>query len=133
MIVVRRGSEVLVLHRSPEGDAYWHTVAGAVEEGESWAEAAVRELEEEIGLRVPVVDLEREYAYPLAQESERSRSRFAPGIEQVVVRCFAVEAPPGWEPTLNEEHDDYRWCSPSAAAELLYWPEPGELVLTLDS
>ena len=131
MVVVRRGDEVLVLHRSPEGDGYWHVVAGAVEEGESQAEAAARELEEEIGLRVPVVDLEREYVYPLSQESERSRARFAPGIEEVVVRCFTVEALPGWEPTLNEEHDDYRWCTPAAAAELLYWPEPGELVLAL--
>ena len=93
MIVVRRGEEVLVLHRSPEGDAYWHVVAGAVEEGESWAEAAARELVEEIGLRVPVVDLEREYVYPLVHESERSRARFAPGIEEVIVRCFTVEAP----------------------------------------
>jgi len=133
MVVVRRGEEVLVLHRSPEGDAYWHVVAGAVEEGESWAEAAARELVEEIGLRVPVVDLEREYVYPLAQESDRSRARFAPGIDEVIVRCFTVEAPAGWEPTLNEEHDDYCWCAPSAAAELLYWPEPGELVLELHS
>jgi dATP pyrophosphohydrolase len=133
MVVVRRGDEVLVLHRSPTGDAYWHVVAGAVEEGESWAEAASRELVEEIDLQVPVVDIEREYVYPLAQESERSRARFAPGIEEVIVRCFTVEAPPGWEPTLNEEHDDYRWCTPQDASELLFWPEPGELVLELAS
>jgi lipoyl(octanoyl) transferase len=133
MVVVRRGDEILVLHRSPAGDAYWHVVAGAVEDGESSAEAAARELEEEIGLRVPVVDLEREYVYPLAQESERSRARFAPGIDEVIVRCFSVEAPAGWEPTLNEEHDDYCWCTPPDAAALLFWPEPGELVLELAS
>jgi 8-oxo-dGTP pyrophosphatase MutT (NUDIX family) len=133
MIVVRRGAEVLVLHRSPAGDAYWHVVAGAVEQGESHAEAAARELVEEIGLQVPLVDLEREYVYPLSQESARSRARFAPGIEEVVVRCFTVEAPADWEPTLNEEHDDYRWCTPPEAAELLFWPEPGELVLELAS
>ena len=67
------------------------------------------------------------------QESERSRARFAPGIEEVIVRCFTVEAPADWEPTLNEEHDDYCWCSAPEAAELLYWPEPGELVLELHS
>jgi len=131
MVVVRRGTEVLVLHRSPQCDAYWHVVAGAVEEGESWAEAAARELAEETELRLPVVDLGREYVYPLAQESARSRARFAPEIERVVVRCFAVEAPADWEPTLNEEHDGYRWCSPAGAAELLYWAEPREVVLTM--
>src|SRR5205807_2173271 len=49
-VFVRRGDEFLVLHRSPENDAYWHGVAGGVEAGESFAAAAARELREETGL-----------------------------------------------------------------------------------
>ena len=35
-------------------------------------------------------------------------------------------APPGFEPRLNFEHDDYRWCSREEAVALLHWPDVGE-------
>ena len=38
---------------------------------------------------------------------------------------------PGWEPTLDWEHDEYRWVSPAQAAELLFWPEPRDIVGSL--
>jgi 8-oxo-dGTP pyrophosphatase MutT (NUDIX family) len=111
LIVVRRGNELLVVHRSPENDAYWHLVAGGVEEGETFAEAAVRELREETGLDVAVEPLDAPFRY-----------------EDVQVESFLADAPAGWEPTLDWEHDGYRWCSREEAAELLYWPEPREIV-----
>ena len=42
IIVVRRGDELLAVHRSPENGAYWHCIAGGVEDGETYAEAAAR-------------------------------------------------------------------------------------------
>ena len=56
-VFVRRGDRFLVLHRSQ--DRYWHVVAGVVEEGETFAEAAARELYEETGLGpgAPIRDL----------------------------------------------------------------------------
>ena len=44
---------------------------------------------------------------------------------------FDAEAPAAWEPQLNEEHDDYRWCDAAEAADLLHWPEPRELAARL--
>jgi 8-oxo-dGTP pyrophosphatase MutT (NUDIX family) len=114
VIVVRRGSELLVVHRSPENDAYWHLIAGGVEDGETFAEAAVRELLEETGLDGAVEPLNAPFRY-----------------EDVHVEPFLVDVPPGWEPTLDWEHDDYRWCTREEAVELLYWPEPRELVRSL--
>ena len=133
MVLVRRGEEWLVLHRTRRFEAYWHVVAGAVEPGETAAEAAARELAEETGLAASVVDLDRRFEYPLAEESEAVRARFAPDVEAVRVDAFLADAPPGWEPTLNEEHDEYRWCSPEEAEALLYWPEPRELVRAASS
>ncbi|TMM15633.1 MAG: NUDIX hydrolase [Actinobacteria bacterium] len=63
IVFVRRGDEVLAVHRSPDQGGYWHSVAGGVEEGESYADAAVRELEEETGLVADVASLERTFAY----------------------------------------------------------------------
>ena len=133
IIAVRRGSEFLVLHRAPQCGSFWHLVAGAEEPGESAAEAAARELLEETGLDVTgtLVDLERSFAYPLAAEPDYVRERFPADVSEVVVSCFVAEVPARWEPTLNEEHDEYRWCSVDQAEALLYWPEPRELVRTL--
>lgn len=131
-IVVHRpgphGPEYLVLLRSPENQGYWHLVAGGVEWGEEPAAAAVRELAEETGLEAPVHALPLDLSYELADEPEPLRRRFPPGTKRVQVGWFRAEAPPGWEPVLDDEHVDLRWCSQRAARELLHWPEPREAV-----
>jgi 8-oxo-dGTP pyrophosphatase MutT (NUDIX family) len=114
-VMVRRGGELLVLLRCEADGGYWHTVAGGVEDGESFADAAARELREEVGLDAEPVDLDASYVYD----------------EQVVVQAFLVDVPAGWEPTLNAEHDEYRWLAPGEAAEVLHWPETKELARTL--
>jgi 8-oxo-dGTP pyrophosphatase MutT (NUDIX family) len=130
MVVVRRGSEFLVLHRAPQLDAYWHLVAGGVEEGESARDAAVRELKEEIGLDATarLRDLEQPFVYSLAEEAPAVRARFSPTQTDVPVDVFVADVDTVWEPALNEEHDAYRWCSREEAVGLLYWPEPREIV-----
>jgi len=133
LVVVRRGAEYLVLHRAPRFDAYWHLVAGGVDEGETAAEAAARELVEETGLAAEVVDIGTPFAYSLAGESEAIRGRFAPDVAEVAVDCFLAEAPAGWEPTLNDEHDEARWCSADEAVELLHWPEPRDAIRAVAS
>ncbi|HEY2935645.1 MAG TPA: NUDIX domain-containing protein [Gaiellaceae bacterium] len=113
-VYVRRGDEFLVLLRSQAQGGYWHGVAGGIEEGESPAEAAARELAEETGLEATPADLGRTYVY-----------------DAVTVHCFSAEAPMGWEPQLDWEHDEHRWCSADTAQELLHWPEPRELLRQL--
>lgn len=132
-VVVRRAEEFLVLHRAPEFDAYWHCVAGGVERGESPREAALRELREEVGLDAGRLlrDLRTPFAYSLATEPESVRARFHREQTDVPVDVFVADVDAGWEPALNEEHDDYRWCTRDEAVALLYWPEPREIVARL--
>lgn len=113
-VVVRRGEEFLVVHRVPAGGSYWHGIAGGVEEGESFADAAARELREETGLDATPLPLGAPFRY-----------------EHISVETFLVDVPEGWEPALNDEHDDYRWCSQDDAVELLHWPEPKELLRSI--
>lgn len=124
LIHVRRGDEFLVAHRSPESGGYWHTIAGGVEPGEACDAAALRELREETGLVVDVLEPLGEFAY--ARESWEQE----PGV-RVQVQAYLVHVELGWEPELNEEHIEYRWLRREEAAELLFWPEPAALLRSL--
>ena len=124
LIHVRRGAEFLVAHRSPESGGYWHTIAGAVEPGEAFHVAALRELHEETGLAAAELQPLGEFAYIRESWEEE------PGL-RVHVEAFLVDVDPDWEPVLNEEHVEYRWLEREEAAELLFWPEPAALLRSL--
>lgn len=124
LVHVRRGDEFLVAHRSPDSGGYWHPIAGSVEQGEEFRAAALRELREETGLDARELQLLGEFAY--VRESWEDE----PGL-RVHVEAFLVDVEPGWEPELNEEHDEYRWLPREEAAELLFWPEPAALLRSL--
>lgn len=135
IFVARRGrSEILVVHRSPEQGAYWHTIAGGIENGEEPEQAARRELLEETGLAVgELVGASRavEFVYSLAEEPAGRRSIYEPGVRSVHVDCFLVDAPDDWEPALDWEHDGYRWCAAAEAPDALRWPDTGDALRRL--
>lgn len=121
VVVVRRGEEFLVLRRAPERLGYWSLVSGGLEPDETPNEAAQRELFEEAGLEAETRPLPVTLSYSLLDDPPAIRARYGAGIETVTVHAFAVEAPGGWEPTLDAEHDLHRWCDLDAALELLVY------------
>src|SRR4051812_22114976 len=88
-VFVRRGEDYLILRRSEKQGGYWHCVAGGLEAGETYAEAAVRELLEETGLEAPIVELDRHFVYRL----EEWEPRYTPTSGEIHVECFLAEAP----------------------------------------
>jgi 8-oxo-dGTP diphosphatase len=115
-VVWRRGPsgvEVAVVHRPHRGD--WSLPKGKLDPDEGWEEAALREVQEEIGLRCR---LGRELP-PTSYRDQKGREK--------VVRYWMME-PEGGEFTPNDEVDELRWLIPSAAAELLTYPHDAELV-----
>jgi dATP pyrophosphohydrolase len=119
-VLVRRRDELLLLRRAREG--YWHVVAGVVEKGETFAAAAARELNEETALKpeAPLRRLDLVQRYPVEDED---RAQYEGTVSEVTLETYVADASDTWEPTLNEEHTEHRWCVPAIAEELLFWPE----------
>ena len=100
-------------HRPHRGD--WSLPKGKLDPGESWEEAALREVLEEIGLRCK---LGRELS-PTSYRDQKGRAK--------VVRYWLMEPESGeFEP--NREVDEVRWLNPAAAADLLTYEHDKQLV-----
>jgi 8-oxo-dGTP pyrophosphatase MutT (NUDIX family) len=120
-LVVREGangSEILVVHRPAYDD--WSFPKGKLEPGESEEEAAVREVEEETGLRCR---LDRELA--------TTRYRDARGRPKTV-RYWLMTPVAGAFAAANEI-DDARFVLVSEASGLLTYERDRELLDHLDS
>ena len=121
VVVVRREGELLVLRRAPERLGYWSLVSGGLEPEETPRVAAQRELLEETGLTAEVRELPVTLSYSLLDDPPAIRARYAPGIETVTVHAFVADAPPGWEPMLDAEHDVHCWCDLDDAVGLMVY------------
>lgn len=100
-------TEVLVIHRPKYDD--WTLPKGKSDPGESLPEAAVREIQEETGLRVRL-------GVPLHQ----LEYSVAGGIKRVDYWCARVVGPAGTEGFVpNSEVDEVRWARPGEASKLL--------------
>ncbi|QQR41696.1 lipoyl(octanoyl) transferase LipB [Myxococcus xanthus] len=111
-VVKGRGPEarVLLVRRRPERGGFWQVLTGRLEAGESPAQAAARELEEETGLRVPLVDLDYRHAFALGE---------ALPPQLVEENGFAVHVPPDADVRLGAEHDAFEWVDVPTALERL--------------
>ena len=103
--------EVALIHRPKYGD--WTLPKGKLDSGEGWEEAALREVEEEIGLRCALLGELAPAAYDVAAGRK-------------VVRYWLMEPRSGaFAP--NEEVDEVRWLSPGDAPALLSYEHDREL------
>jgi 8-oxo-dGTP pyrophosphatase MutT (NUDIX family) len=111
--VVVRDGRVLLVHRPRYDD--WSFPKGKLEPGESFEEAALREVEEETGLRCRLVRELPSVEYPVKDRPKLVR-----------YWLMEVEEDPGFVP--NDEVDEVRWQSPSEALPLLSYDRDRELL-----
>jgi 8-oxo-dGTP diphosphatase len=113
--VVRNG-QVALVHRPKYDD--WTLPKGKLDPGESFEQAALREVEEETGLRCR---LGRQL--PSSKYVDRKGRR-------KVVRYWQMEPLEG-EFAPNKEVDELRWADPAEARELLSYERDREVLAAL--
>ena len=97
--------------------AFWQGVTGALEDGESFEEAAIREVGEESGISIgQVLGTSFTQYFPIRAEW---RSSYGEGPAQVEERVFYAFVPSGTKPDLSAEHQSFKWCTPDEAMSLL--------------
>jgi 8-oxo-dGTP diphosphatase len=111
-VVVRDGM-VLLVHRPRYDD--WTLPKGKLDPGESFEDAAVREVEEETGLRCRLV---REL--PSTEYRVRGRPK--------TVRYWLMEPESDTPFVPNDETDDLRWLPPNEALALLSYDRDRDVV-----
>jgi 8-oxo-dGTP pyrophosphatase MutT (NUDIX family) len=111
--VVIRDGQVALVHRPRYDD--WTLPKGKLDRGESFEEAAVREVEEETGLRARLV-------------RELPSTTYRVGGRQKVVRYWLMEVEGDGPFVPNDETDELRWVSPDEARRLLSYEHDRELV-----
>jgi 8-oxo-dGTP diphosphatase len=103
----------LLLRRTAEKDfagGAWECVTGRVDQGESFSQAVLREVREELGVRAHI-DF-------IVGTMHFYRGEARPENELVGVQyCCSIEDPEGI--TLGWEHSEHRWVTAGEASELL--------------
>jgi 8-oxo-dGTP diphosphatase len=105
---------IALVHRPRYDD--WSLPKGKLDPGESWEQCAVREVQEETGLRCT---LNRELS-STGYTDRKGRAK--------VVRYWLMDiaADDGFSP--DDEVDELRWVPPAEAATLLSYPHDAELI-----
>ena len=114
--IVVRGDTILLVHRPKYDD--WSFPKGKLEDGESWKAAALREVEEETGLRCSLGALIGSTRYLVVDGPKE-------------VRYYGMSC--DGEPRAKNEVDQVRWVAFDDAADLLSHARDRELLSQLVS
>jgi 8-oxo-dGTP diphosphatase len=112
-VIRRADGAIAVVHRPRYDD--WSLPKGKLDPGETWEQAALREVWEETGLRCT---LGRELS-PTFYRDRKGRSK--------AVRYWLMDLSEDVAFTPNDEVDELRWLAPDEAAALLTYPRDAEL------
>ena len=115
------GKPQFLLFRRAKGKIYegqWRMIGGKVKPGETYWQAALRELKEETSLE------------PITFWTIPSVNQFYEHSTDTIlsIPAFAAEIASDDSIELDSEHSEYRWISPDEATDYIPWPEQNRLI-----
>ncbi len=108
IVFKKEGNELLflILKRAPQRGEFWQPITGGVEENETFEEAAIREVGEEIGINNDIKLIDFGYSFEFFDHGENH-------FEKV----FGLEVNPETKIVISEEHTEFKWVSGQTAIE----------------
>jgi dihydroneopterin triphosphate diphosphatase len=133
VVIYTPARDVLLIRRADSGT--WQSVTGSKDHlGETWAETAAREVQEETGLdaRNPhchLQDWQLENQYDIYPAW---RWRYAPEVSRNTERVFGLQVPERLPIVLSpQEHTELVWLPWQVAADQCFSPSNAEAILML--
>jgi 8-oxo-dGTP diphosphatase len=115
--VVARDGRILLVHRPRYDD--WTLPKGKLDPGESFEDAALREVEEETGLRCRLL-------------GELPETRYTVNGRPKLVRYWLMEPEADAPFVPNDETDELRWVTAGEALSLLTYDRDRDVVAAVD-
>ena len=116
------GERAYLLLKRVEGQGgFWQPVTGSLEDAETHAQAAVREVFEETAILAreeQLVDLRGTNNFEIAPAWQ---PRYAPGVTHNEEVCFALRVEEGDIKIDPSEHSEYAWVDYETAFRTLHW------------
>jgi dATP pyrophosphohydrolase len=118
---IKNGNPEFLLFKRSESVIYagqWRMVGGKVQNDETYAEAAIRELKEETGIHptlfwcLPTINTFFDFNTDTFHQ----------------IPVFSAELPVDAQPVLNHEHTSFDWFTAEMAQKRLLWPEQQRIV-----
>ena len=131
LVVLHDGNGNILLIERADRASFWQSVTGSIEAGETLAQTALREVQEETGLTLSAGQLHdwqqrRHYEiYP------HWRHRYPPGITRNTEHVFSARIAPDTVSMLSKEHTAFCWLKHTAAAETVFSPSNRQAILEL--
>ncbi|HET8991655.1 MAG TPA: NUDIX domain-containing protein [Candidatus Saccharimonadales bacterium] len=106
MCTIKVGDQILIVKRAnnlADANAYWSTVNGFIDQIKDVREIASNELDEELGLKVAVTNINVASSYTLKNTDEKRQYIVFPCLIELQTKPPIV---------LNGENTEYRWIKP---------------------
>lgn len=112
----------LLLKRVEDHGNFWQPVTGGLERGESWKDAAVREVYEETGLRGEIEDLNYRHSFLVDPSFWKKHPEFTIKVNEESSFMMDVTGIDTDSVVLNpEEHDAFEWVDYETAMNRIIW------------
>ena len=131
LVVLHDGNGNILLIERADRAGFWQSVTGSIEAGETLAQTARREVQEETGITLSDGQLHdwqqsRQYEiYP------HWRHRYPPGITRNTEHVFSARIAPDTSIKLSKEHTAFCWLERTDAAEKVFSPSNRQAILEL--
>ena len=131
LVVLHDGNGNILLIERADRAGFWQSVTGSIEAGETLAQTARREVQEETGITLSDGQLHdwqqsRQYEiYP------HWRHRYPPGITRNTEHVLSARTAPDTSIKLSKEHTAFCWLERTDAAEKVFSPSNRQAILEL--